>query len=72
MALPTLVARKVSAKAGTGLDLPQARPARGLLVAENGGDTMLPRIGVMRALYPGDTTQRRRKKAAKEISAYQM
>jgi hypothetical protein len=27
-----------------------------LLVAEHGGDTMLPRIGMMRALYPGKET----------------
>ena len=25
-----------------------------MLVAEHGGDTMLPRIGIMRALYPGE------------------
>ena len=25
-----------------------------MLVAERGGDTMLPRIGIMRALYPGE------------------
>ena len=37
-----------------------------MLVAEYGGDTMLPRIGIMRALYPGDTTPRRRKKTAKK------
>ena len=25
-----------------------------MLVAEHGGDTMLPRVGIMRALYPGE------------------
>jgi hypothetical protein len=37
-----------------------------MLVAEHGGDTMLPRIGMMQALHPGDTTPRRSKKAAKK------
>lgn len=35
-----------------------------MLVAEHGGDTMLPRIGIMQALYPGNTTPRRQKKSA--------
>jgi hypothetical protein len=30
-----------------------------MLVAEHGGDTMLPRIGIMRALYPGGMARRR-------------
>jgi hypothetical protein len=29
-----------------------------MLVAERGGDTMLPRIGVMGALYPNETAKR--------------
>ena len=37
-----------------------------MLVAEHGGNTMLPRIGIMRALYLGDTTPRWSKKAAKK------
>jgi hypothetical protein len=60
------MAKKVSAKAGTGLDLPQARPARGLLVAEHGGDTMLPRIAIMRALYPDELMPAPRKTRAKK------
>ena len=31
-----------------------------MLAVKNGGDTMLPRIGIMRALYPGETPHRRR------------
>jgi hypothetical protein len=34
------------------------------MVAERGGDTMLLRIGIMRALYPGET----RRKRSEEIS----
>jgi hypothetical protein len=37
-----------------------------MLVAEHGGDTMLPRIGIMRALYPGETASTPRKKRAKK------
>jgi hypothetical protein len=37
-----------------------------MLVAEHGGDTMLPRIGIMRALYPGETAPTTRKKRAKK------
>jgi hypothetical protein len=29
-----------------------------MLVVERGGDTMLPRIGIMRAQYPGGTARR--------------
>jgi hypothetical protein len=37
------------------------------VVVESGGDTMLPRVGIMRALYLGETTPKpRRKKAAKK------
>jgi hypothetical protein len=38
-----------------------------MLVAEHGGDTMLPRIGIMRALYPGETapTPRRKRKRSR-------
>ena len=35
-----------------------------MLVADHGGDTMLPRIGIMRALYPGETAPKQRKKRA--------
>jgi hypothetical protein len=37
-----------------------------MLVVEHGGDTMLPRIGIMRALYPGGTAPTPRKRAAKK------
>jgi hypothetical protein len=37
-----------------------------MLVAEHGGDAMLPRIGIMRALYPGDAAPRPRQKVAKK------
>jgi hypothetical protein len=37
-----------------------------MLVAERGGDTMLPRIGIMRALYPGDDVPTPRKKPARK------
>ena len=37
-----------------------------MLVVEQGGDTMLPRIGIMKALYPGGTAPPPRKKAAKK------
>jgi hypothetical protein len=37
-----------------------------MLVAEHGGDTMLPRIGIMRALYPDDEVPRPRRKKAKK------
>jgi hypothetical protein len=33
-----------------------------MLVAEHRGDTMLPRIGIMRALYSGETVPTPRKK----------
>jgi hypothetical protein len=36
-----------------------------MLVAEHGGDTMLLRIGIMRALYPGETAPTPRKRARK-------
>jgi hypothetical protein len=38
-----------------------------MLVAEHGGDTMLPRIGIMRALYPDETplTPRRKRKRSR-------
>jgi hypothetical protein len=36
-----------------------------MLVAEHGGDTMLPRIGIMRALYPDGAVPTPRKKWAK-------
>jgi hypothetical protein len=36
-----------------------------LLVAEHGGDTMLPRIGIMRALCAGGTAPTPRKRRAK-------
>jgi hypothetical protein len=38
-----------------------------MLVAEHGGDTMLPRIGMMRALYAGDESEPspRRRRARK-------
>jgi len=37
-----------------------------MLVVEHGGDTMLPRIGIMRARYPGDDVPKPRKKTAKK------
>jgi hypothetical protein len=37
-----------------------------MLVVEHGGDTMLPRIGIMRALYPGGTAPTPRAKRAKK------
>jgi hypothetical protein len=37
-----------------------------MLVAERGGDTMLPRIGMMRALYPGEPVTGQRKKRARK------
>ncbi|WP_024513451.1 hypothetical protein [Bradyrhizobium sp. ARR65] len=37
-----------------------------MLVAEHGGDTMLPRIGIMRALHPGDEVPGPHKKRAKK------
>ena len=36
-----------------------------MLVAEHGGDTMLPRIGIMRALYPDGAVPTPRKRWAK-------
>ena len=36
-----------------------------MLVVEHGGDTMLPRIGIMRALYPAATAPTPRKRARK-------
>jgi hypothetical protein len=35
-----------------------------MLVVEHGGDTMLPRIGIMRALYPREVARTPRKKRA--------
>jgi hypothetical protein len=40
-----------------------------MLVAEHGGDTMLPRIWIMRALYPGETEPMQRKKRARSIGS---
>jgi hypothetical protein len=37
-----------------------------MLVAEHGGDTLLPRIGIMRALYPRDVAPTPGKKAARK------
>jgi len=37
-----------------------------MLVAEHGGDTMLPRSGSMRALYPNETTPTPHRKRAKK------
>jgi hypothetical protein len=37
-----------------------------MLVVERGGDTMLPRIGIMRAQYPGGTAPTPRRKPAKK------
>jgi hypothetical protein len=37
-----------------------------MLVVEHGGDTMLPRIGIMRALYPGESAPSPHKKPAKK------
>jgi hypothetical protein len=42
-----------------------------MLVAEHGGDTMLPRIGIMRALYPGGmapTPRRKRKRSRRSAT----
>jgi hypothetical protein len=36
-----------------------------MLVTEHGGDTMLPRIGIMKALCPGDAAMEAQKKPAK-------
>jgi len=40
-----------------------------MLVAEHDGDTMLPRIGIMRALYPGGTAPTTRKKRARKFGS---
>lgn len=40
--------------------------------AEHGGPTMLPRIGIMWALYPGETVPTPRKKRAKKYRLVQM
>jgi hypothetical protein len=37
-----------------------------LPVVEHGGDTMLPRVGIKRALYSGETTPTPRKKRMKK------
>jgi hypothetical protein len=37
-----------------------------MLVAEHGGDTVLPRIGIMQALYSGGTVPTPRKKRARK------
>jgi hypothetical protein len=37
-----------------------------MLVVEHGGDTMLPRIGIVRALYPSEGGPTPRKKQAKK------
>jgi hypothetical protein len=37
-----------------------------MLVVERDGDTMLPRIGIMRALYPGGTAPTPREKRSKK------
>jgi hypothetical protein len=37
-----------------------------MLVAEHGGPTMMARIGIMRALYPGETAPTPRKKWARK------
>jgi hypothetical protein len=37
-----------------------------MLVVEYGGDTMLPSVGIIRALYPGETVPASRKKRAKK------
>jgi hypothetical protein len=41
-----------------------------LLVVERGGDAMLPRIGIMKALYPGDVSPMPRKKRAKNTELF--
>jgi hypothetical protein len=43
-----------------------------MLVVAHGGDTMLPRIGIMRALYPGETAPTPRKKVAKNYRLCQV
>jgi hypothetical protein len=40
-----------------------------MLVVEHGGDTMLPRIGIMRALYPDGTEPTQRKKREGSIGS---
>lgn len=45
-----------------------ARRYKLMLLDEHGGDTMMPRIGVMRALYPSETAPTPRKKRGEEIS----
>ena len=40
-----------------------------LLVAAHGGDTMLPRIGIMRALYPGGTVPTRVRSGRRNIGS---
>ena len=37
-----------------------------MLVVEHGGDTMLARVGIMRALYPGETAPTQRRKRARK------
>ena len=37
-----------------------------MLLAEHGGDTMLPRVGIMPALYPGEATPTPRRKRARK------
>lgn len=39
-----------------------------LLVVEHGGDTMLPRIGIMRALYPDEPQPVPRKRTVKKYT----
>jgi hypothetical protein len=41
-----------------------------ILVAEHGGDTMLPRIGMMRALYPNGLGPTQRKKPARKYGEF--
>jgi hypothetical protein len=40
-----------------------------MLVVEPGGDTMLPRIGIMRALYPGGTVPTRVRSGRRNIGS---
>jgi hypothetical protein len=60
--------RYITALSPEQVDAPEWRAAIAalLLVAMQGGPTMLARIGIMKALYPGEAIPRPRKKSAKK------
>ena len=61
-----LYRRLAEARASTRVHLARAAIEAPMLVAEHGGDTMLQRIGIMRALYPGGTAPTPPKRRAKK------